>query len=69
MDATATSLQRHAALDARLVAAVRDIRLLESVSWPARAQEEFLAAWHIGRMIESWIWCHWLETLSHPAHR
>jgi uncharacterized protein (TIGR02421 family) len=50
MAATAPSLQRHAALDARLVAAVRDIRLLEAVSWPARTQEEFLAAWHIGRI-------------------
>ena len=39
------SLQHHAALDARLVAAVRGIRLLESVSWPAQAQETFLAAW------------------------
>jgi len=44
------SLQHHAALDARLVAAVRGIRLLESVSWPAQAQEEFLAAWKIGRI-------------------
>jgi uncharacterized protein (TIGR02421 family) len=43
-------MDRHAALDARLVAAVRDIRLLESVSWPARTQEEFLAAWQIGRI-------------------
>ena len=44
------SLQHHAALDARLVAAVRGIRLLESVSWPAQAQEDFLAAWKIGRI-------------------
>ena len=44
------ALERHAALDARLVAAVKDIRLLESVSWPARAQDEFLAAWRIGRI-------------------
>ena len=44
------SLQHHAALDARLVAAVRGIRLLESVSWPAQAQETFLAAWKIGRI-------------------
>jgi uncharacterized protein (TIGR02421 family) len=42
--------ERHSTLDARLVAAVRDIRLLDSVSWPARTQEEFLAAWHIGRI-------------------
>jgi uncharacterized protein (TIGR02421 family) len=44
------SLAHHAALDARLVAAVRGIRLLESVSWPARLQEEFLGAWKIGRI-------------------
>ncbi|PZO10493.1 MAG: flavohemoglobin expression-modulating QEGLA motif protein [Lysobacteraceae bacterium] len=44
------SLAHHAALDARLVAAVRGIRLLESVSWPAQAQDQFLAAWKIGRI-------------------
>jgi hypothetical protein len=44
------SLKHHAALDARLVAAVRDIRLLEMVSWPASAQEEFLGAWRIGKI-------------------
>ena len=48
--ASARSLAHHAALDARLVAAVRGIRLLEAVSWPARVQEEFLAAWRIGRI-------------------
>ena len=42
--------ERHATLDTRLVAAVRDIRLLESVSWPMCTQEEFLAAWQIGRI-------------------
>lgn len=45
-----SALAHHAALDARLVAAVREIRLLESVSWPARLQEEFVAAWRIGRI-------------------
>ncbi|MFT3807117.1 flavohemoglobin expression-modulating QEGLA motif protein [Arenimonas sp.] len=44
------SLKHHAALDARLVAAVREIRLLEMVSWPASAQEEFLGAWRIGKI-------------------
>ena len=43
-------IAHHAALDARLVAAVRGIRLLESLSWPASAQETFLAAWRIGRI-------------------
>ena len=40
----------HAALDARLAAAVRGIRLLETLSWPASAQQTFLAAWRIGRI-------------------
>ncbi|KAA2285099.1 flavohemoglobin expression-modulating QEGLA motif protein [Arenimonas fontis] len=42
-------LRHHAALDARMVAAVRGIRLLQAVSWPARLQEEFLTAWRVGR--------------------
>ena len=50
MAADARTLEHHAALDARLVAAVRGIRLLEAVSWPARLQEEFLGAWRIGRI-------------------
>jgi uncharacterized protein (TIGR02421 family) len=41
---------RHAALDARLAAAVRGIRLLDTLSWPASAQETFLGAWKIGRI-------------------
>jgi uncharacterized protein (TIGR02421 family) len=44
------ALDHHAALDARLVAAVRGIRLLDTLSWPASAQETFLAAWGIGRI-------------------
>lgn len=50
MPMDARTLEHHAALDARLVAAVRGIRLLEAVSWPARLQEEFLGAWRIGRI-------------------
>ena len=46
----APDIAHHAALDARLVAAVRGIRLLETLSWPASAQETFLAAWKIGRI-------------------
>ncbi len=38
----------HAALDARLDRAVRGIRLLESVSWPQAAQQQFLDAWRKG---------------------
>lgn len=50
MDSPDRSLQHHAALDARLVAAVRGIRLLQAVSWPARLQDEFLAGWQQGRV-------------------
>jgi uncharacterized protein (TIGR02421 family) len=39
-------LARFAELDRRLVAAVRGIKLLASVSWPASEQRGFLAAWH-----------------------
>ena len=46
----AIDIVHHAALDARLVAAVRGIRLLETLSWPASAQQTFLAAWRIGRI-------------------
>jgi uncharacterized protein (TIGR02421 family) len=48
-DAAHASLQHHAALDARLVLAVRSLRLLQSVSWPQQAQQDFLAAWRSGR--------------------
>jgi len=44
-------IAHHTALDARLVSAVKGIRLLESVSWPAATQEEFLAGWRIGKLV------------------
>lgn len=44
----ARTLQRCAALDARLVAAIRGIRLLQFVSWPASAQQRFLEDWQRG---------------------
>ena len=47
----ARDIAYHAQLDQRLVAAVRSVRLLESVSWPAQAQEEFLAGWSAGRVV------------------
>ncbi len=50
MSASDRTLKHHAALDARLVAAVRGIRLLDAVSWPAQAQERFLADWRVGRI-------------------
>ncbi len=46
----AKDFAHHAALDQRLVAAVKGIRLLESVSWPASEQENFLAGWRIGKL-------------------
>lgn len=39
-----------AALDRRLVEAVRGIRLLEAISWPASAQRKFLSRWQSGRI-------------------
>ena len=48
MDAS-TDIARHAALDARLVRAVRGITLLSLASWPATVQVEFLARWRSGR--------------------
>lgn len=50
MSAVEPALAHHAALDARLVAAVRPIRMLEAVSWPAQVQEAFLAAWRVGHI-------------------
>lgn len=46
----ARSLQHHADLDARLVRAVRSLRLLQQVSWKQRLQQEFLAHWQQGRV-------------------
>lgn len=46
------------ALDRRLVAATRGIRLLSSLSWPARLQQEFLERWRSGH--------HRLPTVEYP---
>lgn len=35
-------------LDARLVSLVKDIKMLSTLSWPKRTQEEFLTAWRAG---------------------
>lgn len=45
---TSPDIRHHAALDARMVAAVRDIRLLTLVSWPVEVQHEFLGKWALG---------------------
>ena len=47
MDAS-VDIARHAALDARLVKAVRGIKLLSLASWPAAVQVEFLERWRRG---------------------
>lgn len=44
------SIAHHAALDRRLPAAVRGVRLLTSVSWPASEQARFLDGWRGGRL-------------------
>ena len=46
-DSEAT-LKRCAELDRRLVAAVKGIKLLASVSWPAKVQQKFLQGWRAG---------------------
>ncbi len=48
MRTSADSHAHHTALDRRLVAAVKGIRLLGSISWPASAQQSFLENWRRG---------------------
>lgn len=43
------SLTHHLTLDARLCEAVRSVRLLTAVAWPARTRDEFIAGWHRGQ--------------------
>jgi uncharacterized protein (TIGR02421 family) len=45
------AIEHHAELDKRLTAAVRPIRLLDALSWPAAVQEPFLADWRVGRIV------------------
>jgi uncharacterized protein (TIGR02421 family) len=44
------AIEKHAELDKRLIAAVRGIRILDMVSWPAPIQERFLADWRVGKI-------------------
>jgi uncharacterized protein (TIGR02421 family) len=44
------TLQELAALDRRLVAAAKGIKLLSAVSWPAKVQNTFLAHWQKGKV-------------------
>ena len=48
---TVHEVAHYAALDQRLVAAVRGLRLLEAVSWPAQAQSDFLDGWRRGKPV------------------
>ncbi len=48
MNTSTDHLSVHADLDRQLVAAVKGIRLLSSVSWPASAQTAFLERWRKG---------------------
>lgn len=43
-----TTLERFAELDARLVEAAKDVKVLSLLAWPAAAGPEFLASWHAG---------------------
>ena len=44
----APEILHHAALDARMLRAVRELKLLSLVSWPAEVQQVFLAQWARG---------------------
>jgi uncharacterized protein (TIGR02421 family) len=48
MNSYAPDIEHHAALDARMVKAVRGIKLLGMVSWPIQVQHTFLARWEHG---------------------
>ena len=48
MSDDAASLTAFAELDRRLVAAVKGIKLLGAVSWPASVQTQFLEGWSRG---------------------
>ena len=60
MDARDADLRHHAALDARLVAAARGLRVLALASWPATVQQRFLAGHAAGRRA--------LPAVSYPRH-
>lgn len=44
-------LRRLAGVDADIVDAARDIKVLSRLSWPARVMHEFLEAWHRGQPV------------------
>lgn len=50
MPALEPALAHHSMLDHALVEAVKGIKILSALSWPVRVQQDFLAAWSIGRI-------------------
>jgi uncharacterized protein (TIGR02421 family) len=60
MSAHPADIEHHAALDARMVRAVRGIKLLNLVSWPIEVQHVFLAQWASGHAA--------LPLVEYPAH-
>ncbi|HVR82156.1 MAG TPA: flavohemoglobin expression-modulating QEGLA motif protein [Luteimonas sp.] len=56
----APEVLHHAALDARMLAAVSGIKLLALVSWPVEVQQAFLAQWTRGGMV--------LPQVVYPRH-
>lgn len=59
MSALDPELKHYAELDARMVQAVREIKVLTTMSWPVETQEAFLGAWSVGRIQ--------LPEVSYPA--
>ena len=53
-------IDHFAALDARMVAAARNLRILNLMSWPARFQQPFLESWHAGSPM--------LPQVEYPKH-
>lgn len=51
MNPGSDAVAHHAALDRRMVAVARGIRLLGSVSWPSQVQHRFLDHWRAGRHV------------------
>ena len=60
LSARSADIDHHAALDARMVRAVRGIKLLNLVSWPIEIQHAFLAQWAGGHVS--------LPVFEYPTH-
>lgn len=60
MTSLASDIAHYAALDARMVAAARSLKLLSLVSWPRATQQPFLGAWARGQPQ--------LPAIAYPKH-